>query len=138
MRALVAITLAAVVLGVLYVWMKPAPAPVAQPRPANAMSPEGLAAQYGPAAARDFEITIAQGRIASGGGALRVTQGAPVVIRVISDHADELHLHGYDLELALRSGVPGSLAFTADKAGRFELELHHAHLELGALEVQPK
>ena len=141
MRSVIAIVIAAAVLGALYVWMKPEPvaSPVPSQRSASPPpSPGSAMTAYGAAAARDFDISIAQGRITAGGGALRVTQGASVAIRVTSDRADELHLHGYDLELALRAGVPGALAFTADKAGRFELELHHAGLELGALEVQPR
>ena len=121
---LVAILAAAAILAALYAWMKPAPAP---PAPADA-SP----------AARVFTLTVAQGRVVSGPQAIRVTQGDAVVIRVNSDQADELHLHGYDLEFALRAGEPGALAFTADKAGRFDLELHHARLGLAALEVQPR
>jgi hypothetical protein len=139
MKVVIAIVITAAVLGALYVWMKPEPAasPAAVQGSAKPSAPQP-AEEYGAAAARDFDVTVAQGRIAAGGGTLRVTQGASVVIRVTSDRADELHLHGYDLGLALRAGVPGALAFTADKAGRFELELHHAGLELGALEVQPK
>jgi hypothetical protein len=138
--ALLAVLAAAALLGWLYVSMKPEPEPVA-PVASTVPSTGTLAvdpAQFGAAAALEFTIAVNAGQVVSGGGVLRVKQGAAVVIRVTSDRADELHLHGYDLELALPAGKPGALAFTADKAGHFDLELHHAHLELGALEVQPK
>ena len=38
----------------------------------------------------------------------------------------------------LRAGEPATLAFTAEHAGRFEIELHHRHAEIGALEVSPR
>lgn len=32
---------------------------------------------------------------------------------------------------------PATLVFTAEHAGRFEIELHHRHAGIGALEVSP-
>ena len=136
--ALIAILAAAAVLGWLYVSMKPGPQAVPAPPSAVPSAAVPGPAEFGAPVAREFTLTVKDGQLSAGPGVLRVTQGASVLIRVSSDHADQLHLHGYDLELALRAGQPGVLAFTADRAGRFDLELHHAHLELGALEVQPR
>lgn len=136
---LIAVVAAVAVLGWLYVSMKPEPAaPVATRAGSSTATPPPGPAEFGAPAASEFTFTVAGGQLSSGPQVLRVTQGASVLIRVRSDRADELHLHGYDLELPLRAAEPGVLAFTADKAGRFDLELHHAHLELGALEVQPR
>lgn len=67
-----------------------------------------------------------------------VMQGDTVTLLVASDHADEMHVHGYDLEEKLQPKNATVLTFKADRSGRFTIELHHAHLELGALEVQPR
>jgi hypothetical protein len=118
----------------LYVFFKP-PAGVEADRRA-AVQP-GPAQAPGAAPRMEFAFTIAAGRLASGPSLLQVRQGTEVTLRLRADRADELHLHGYDLQLAVEPEQIATLTFVADRAGRFELELHHAKLELGALEVQP-
>jgi len=85
-----------------------------------------------------FELVLAQGRLVSGLAVLRVRQGERLTVRVSSDSADELHLHGYDLRARVSPEAAAVLQFTADRTGRFGLELHKAHRELGALEVYPQ
>jgi len=85
-----------------------------------------------------FELTVKQGKLASGPATLAAREGDDIVIRVTSDRADELHLHGYDLEMMLKANEPAELSFKALRSGRFEYELHKSHTDLGALEVQPK
>lgn len=69
---------------------------------------------------------------------LRVLAGEAVELTVVSARDDELHLHGYDLTLDLRAGEPGTLRFVAEHAGRFEIELHRGHAQIGVLEVLPR
>jgi len=85
-----------------------------------------------------FELGLAQGKLTSGPAVLRVRQGEKLTVRVSSDTADELHLHGYDLRARVSPEAAAVLQFTADRTGRFGLELHKAHRELGALEVYPQ
>ena len=132
------VLVAAGVLAWLYVAMKPEVPVRASAASSVKAAATSSSAEYGAPPAREFDFVVAKGQVTAGSSVLSVTQGAPVMIRVTSDRGDELHLHGYDLELPLKAGVAGSLAFTADKAGRFDLELHHAGVTLAALEVQPK
>ncbi len=67
-----------------------------------------------------------------------VTEGQQVVIKATSDVADELHFHGYDLQIDLEPNVEGTISFTADKTGRFEFELEDHKTALGVIEVNPK
>jgi len=98
----------------------------------------GQAAQ-GPSVRDDvFELTIKGGRLSSGPEVFQVHQGERVTLNIRSDSRDELHLHGYDLHAQIGPEQPASLQFTADRTGRFGLELHKAHAELGALEVYPQ
>lgn len=85
-----------------------------------------------------FSLIVKDGKIASSEKILSVVQGDEVVLEVVSDVADEMHLHGYDLWLDLKPNESISLKFIADKTGRFSFELEHAAVELGAIEVQPK
>jgi hypothetical protein len=123
--------LSAAVLAALYVWLRPQPDATPRARaPADA-------ANAAPKPSGEFELTVAGGKLVSGPAVIRVAQGTRVTIRIRSDRADELHLHGYDLHARIDADEPAELEFEADKSGRFEYELHRSHLELGALEVRP-
>lgn len=131
------LAVAVVVLAGLYLLARPqAPAapPAAAPATVGAAAPSVAAA---PETAREFEFEVAQGKI-TGPPQLQVSQNERVMLRVRSDVADELHVHGYDLSAPLPAGEPVTLAFIAARSGRFEVELHGAHRQLGALEVQPR
>jgi hypothetical protein len=120
----------------LYLLARPpvAEAPVpAAPAPAAAAP----AAPEPAVTAREFEFEVAKGKV-TGPPQLQANQNERVILRVRSDVADELHVHGYDLSAPLPAGELVSLSFIAARSGRFEVELHGAHRELGALEVQPR
>ena len=73
------------------------------------------------------------------GGIQRPTieQGEKVVLVIRSDSGESVHLHGYNIEQSIVPGRPTRVPFTADIAGRFELELHPTDTVLAVLEVQP-
>lgn len=126
----------ALLLAGLFYLLKPAqtPAPAAQVQ-ATAPGPEAKAAEPQP---QVFELVVQKGAKRSGPDVMRVTEGDQVILKIVSDHADELHVHGYDLHAAIKAGTPAVLNFKASRSGRFTLELHHSNIELGALEVQPR
>ncbi len=120
--ALVLTGLAAVLLIALFLLLRPVQAPV----PATENAPRTIA------------LTVKQGRLVSGPAVIQARIGDALRISIISDRPDHWHLHGYDLELALEASQPATLSFKADRSGRFEHELHHAHKTLGTLEVVPR
>ncbi len=61
--------------------------------------------------------------------------GDTVEVRVTSDVAEEVHLHGYDLLLQLEAGAEVTLVFEANLPGVWEAELHPSHRELFQLQV---
>lgn len=85
-----------------------------------------------------FAFTIRGGKKTAGPALIEVVQGAELQLVINADQDDELHVHGYDLSQDLPAGETVSLAFTADRSGRFGIELHGAHAELTALQVQPR
>lgn len=89
------------------------------------------------AATAGIQIEVKDGWLVSGPEIVKVSQGDEVVISITSNHADELHLHGYDITVPLKANTPATLSFTAKYPGRFGYELHHAHREIGAIEVHP-
>ena len=85
----------------------------------------------------NFELQIREKKIVTGTGVLKARVGDTVTITIVSDEADEFHVHGYDRSVDLVPGVPAALSFVADASGRFEFELEKSKTDLGALEVQP-
>jgi heme/copper-type cytochrome/quinol oxidase subunit 2 len=81
------------------------------------------------------EITVAGGQVTGGVQRVEVDLGAVVTIRITSDVAEELHVHGYDLKHDLTPGSLVELTFTADIPGVFEAELEHSGLKVVELQV---
>lgn len=72
-----------------------------------------------------IEVSVADGRVSpSPDRRVEVAQGDNVRIVITSDQADEVHVHGYDLEAGVEAGRPTTLEFVADQPGSFEVELH--------------
>jgi hypothetical protein len=97
------------------------PATTAAP-PGATTTPTATPEPTEPAPTARFEV--AKGKVVSGPRTVEVAVGSEVIIEVVTDRNDELHVHGYDKEVAVRPGRPGRVAFTADVAGVFEVELH--------------
>jgi hypothetical protein len=66
----------------------------------------------------------------------RVQSGETVVLRVVADVADEVHLHGYDRTANVAPGKPAQIRFTADITGVYEVELEQRKQPLLMLEVR--
>lgn len=89
-----------------------------------------------PAADRTITLTVRAGKVTPAPGRIEVTRGERVALRVTSDRADTLHVHGYDKELALPAGQEATLVLTADRTGLFEVETHESDLVLTQLLVR--
>lgn len=86
--------------------------------------------------ARVISVTISGGTITPRPGRVSVAAGTPVSLRVTSDVADEVHVHGYELEAALAPGREARLDLVADRTGLFEVETHDTHRTLLHLVVR--
>jgi hypothetical protein len=100
-------------------------APPASPSPSVAPSP----------AVRTIDVSYAGGQVSGTTGREQVAVGEHVVLRITSDVADEVHVHGYDLQQALPAGVPVEIPLHATIPGGFEVELHDAGRPLFQLRV---
>ena len=97
----------------------------ASPSETSAASPAG----------QRIEVQVTGGQVTGDTGRVPVASGEHVTLVITSDVADEVHLHGYDLEAALAPGQPAELAFDATIPGVFEVELHEAGTLLLSLQV---
>jgi plastocyanin len=71
-------------------------------------------------------IRIRGGEVAGGPQDITVSSGDVVRIVVSSDAADDIHIHGYDIEKQAGPGQPARFRFTADLEGAYEIESHVA------------
>lgn len=62
--------------------------------------------------------------------------GATLELTVTSDHDDELHAHGFEVETPLKAGVPATVRLTASVAGSYEVETHDPALTLLTVAVR--
>jgi hypothetical protein len=83
-----------------------------------------------------IEVRVAGGKVQGGVRRERVKLGEAVVLRVVADVADEVHLHGYDKSADVAPGKPAQIRFTADVPGVWEVELEQRRQKLIELEVR--
>jgi hypothetical protein len=62
--------------------------------------------------------------------------GESLTLTVTSDHADQLHLHGFEIEKDLVAGQPLSVTVTGSQPGIYEVETHHPELRLLKIAVK--
>lgn len=89
-----------------------------------------------PAADQVVEVEVRDGEPVGGVRRAEVELGASVVVRVTSDVADEVHVHGYDRFAEVEAGGTAEVAFDAEIPGIFEVELEGRGLEILELEVR--
>lgn len=82
-----------------------------------------------------LEVRLAKGSVTPPTDRVKVPLGSRVVIRFTSDISDTVHVHGYDIEQAVRAGTTTDIAFVADLQGTFEVETHDSTMVLMQLQV---
>ena len=80
-------------------------------------------------------VTVRGGQV-QGPSRQRVGRNETVVVRVTSDVADEIHVHGYNKTAPVAAGATGEVSFVANIPGVFEVELEKSGKVLFTLEVQ--
>lgn len=81
-------------------------------------------------------LTVRDGAVVGGVQRVQVPRGADVVLRVTSDVADGVHLHGYDEEVDVAAGGTAEMRLHADVPGIFEVELERSRVLLARLQVR--
>ncbi|MFD5770427.1 hypothetical protein ACFWIN_32010 [Streptomyces sp. NPDC127049] len=85
---------------------------------------------------RTLDIRVSGSTVTPAPSRVEVKKGERVTLRVTSDRADTVHVHGYDREATVAPGAPAVLALTADRTGLFEVETHGSGLVLTQLVVR--
>lgn len=82
-------------------------------------------------------IVVRNGEPVGGVQELEYSSGDEIRFRVSSNQADEVHVHGYDVEEEIPAGGSATLSFPADIEGIFEVELHGSETQIAELRVNP-
>jgi len=84
------------------------------------------------------KVVVKGGEPAGGIKEIEAKQGDRVRFVVVSDVADEVHLHGYDIGKDVSAGGQVTFSFKADITGIFEAELEERGTQIVSLRVDPK
>jgi hypothetical protein len=82
-------------------------------------------------------IDVVDGQPKGGVTDLEFVKGDEIKFAVRSNTADEVHVHGYDIEEEIEPGKPAIFDFPADLEGVFEVELHGSETQIAELTVNP-
>jgi cytoskeletal protein RodZ len=97
----------------------------------------GSTSTAAPSAPAAQTITVVNGQPQGGVKTVSFKKNDQVVLKVDSDVADEIHVHGYDLMKDVTKGGSVTFTFKATIEGRFEVELENAGTQIANLEVTP-
>lgn len=105
--------------------------------PASTIGPSDMTDQQRPTDRVTLDLTIEGGQIDPTNAQLEAKVGEPIVIRVNSDAADELHVHSNPEHTFQVKPEPGqSFQFTVEVPGRVEVELHDAAKTVATIQVR--
>jgi len=98
------------------------------------------------AAQRLIAVDIVRRRVNIPDNTIRVSKGDQVELDWTTDEETTIHVHGYDISLALEPRVQGTMRFEAKATGRFPVSAHgfgngaasHREVVLLYLEVHPR
>lgn len=106
-----------------------------EPTASGTAAPE-LTDQQAPPTRATLDVTVKDGKVTPTNTQMDAQVGEPIVIRVNSDAADELHVHSNPEHTFTISPTSGqSFQFTVDVPGRADVELHQLHTTVATITV---
>ena len=113
------------------------PAPAAPPPPPLPPLPvRARSASAGATPSQRIAITITGSTVTPAPSQVDLATGAVLELVVTSDHDDELHAHGFEVEAALTAGQPATVRLVGGEAGVYEVETHEPALTLLTVAVR--
>lgn len=80
--------------------------------------------------ARTLTISVQGQKVSPAPTRISLSRGQTLRLVITSDHADQVHAHGFEMEAALVPGRPTTLDLTGSQPGLYEVETHHPALTL--------
>jgi hypothetical protein len=85
----------------------------------------------------DTTVRVVDAKPQGGVKKLEFDKGDQIRFKVVSDTADEIHVHGYDLMKDVEKGGSVSFSFKGSIDGRFVVELEDHEQQIAELDVTP-
>jgi hypothetical protein len=82
-------------------------------------------------------VTVKDAKPVGGIKRLKFTKGDRIRFKVVSDTADEIHFHGYDIAQDVKAGGSTTFSVKATIEGRFVVELEDHEQQIAEVEVDP-
>ncbi len=101
-----------------------------------APSGPGAVASAGATASQRIAVTVSGSTVTPAPSQVELASGAVLELVVTSDHDDELHAHGFEVEAVLKAGEPTTVRLTGGEAGVYEIETHEPALTLLTVAVR--
>ena len=84
----------------------------------------------------EIVVSVVNGKVSPPTHRVKMSKDTHIRLLVTSDKADEVHVHGYNIERPLAAGKQVTIEFVANQVGLFEIETHKSGLQLVQLEVR--
>jgi plastocyanin len=79
---------------------------------------------------RRIDITVTGKQVTPTPAVVNIAVGESLTIAVTSDHNDQLHAHGFNIEKDIKAGQPLVITVKGGQTGVYEIELHHPALRI--------
>ena len=83
-----------------------------------------------------IQVAVKDGKVTPATHREPVAKGDTVKLVITTDTADEVHVHGVEIEKETSPGKPVTITFVAKDPGIYEVETHESGLQLLQLEVR--
>ena len=88
------------------------------------------------ASVKRLAVTITGKTVTPAPAQVDLPLGSTLELVVTSDHDDQLHVHGFDVEEPVKAGMPTTLRLTGKEPGSYAVETHEPALTLLTVAVR--
>jgi len=103
--------------------------------PASASTSPSTGASAG-ATGRTLTVTVTGKQVTPPPATVDLAVGKTLTLTVTSDHDDQLHAHGFEIERDVKAGVPTTVVLKGAEPGLYDVEMHHPELKLLSVAVR--
>ena len=90
----------------------------------------------GTSTGRSLTVTVTGKQVTPAPDTVDLAVGKTLTLTVTSDHDDQLHAHGFEVERDVKAGVPTTVVLKGAEPGVYEVEMHHPELKLLSVAVR--
>jgi uncharacterized cupredoxin-like copper-binding protein len=106
------------------------------PEPMESASPTASASPTEAADGTTVTVNLVKGKPEKLLEDVKLSKGDRFTLKVTSDEAHEVHIHGYDKKIEVKPGEVERVTFKADQTGSFLVEVEDTGKELFSLQVK--